>query len=200
MFSRIERTGADKIPIRPTMVLYDAHVWWPREFVTSTQNETAIPNMPGLTYLRRTLIERQSLHWGVLWSKIDKNAWNGASRHFDWKCTESCTNRAARYRIRKRRHRRTKLPLTSGIHIPCVCVFQDQTWKVGHKNTREAIMSWPLESWERTQTKTRAKRIPMQFFKGYKLHIVAFLQTNQCAWNYPKSSEKSWKKLSFSYA
>ena len=144
----LRRTGADKTPIPPTMDLYDALVWWPRESGTSMQNETAIPNMPELMGLRRTLTGHQLLQWQVLSWKTVKNAWNRASHHFRWKCTESCTYRAARYRIRKRRHQRTKLPCTSGIHIPCICVFQDQTRKTRYKKTSESITLWTLESSE----------------------------------------------------
>ena len=118
-----ERRGAHKTTNRPTGLFLNPRVRWPREFITSMQNETAHLFVSGIIFLERTLPERHSLHWEVLSWKIDKNAPNGAWCHFDWKCTENCIYRVARPLIRKRRHQRTKLPATwvlkSPVYVCC---------------------------------------------------------------------------------
>ena len=161
------------------------------------QNETAHLFVFGLISLQRILKERHSLHWEVLSWKIDKNAQNGASCHFDWKCTESCINRADQKRIRKRRPRQTKLSITSDIHIPRKCVSQDQTRKVRQKSTSRAFSCRAPESSEERQAEVRGRLIPTQFFKGYTLHLFAFLQTNNSSWNYLKYPEKNLKNDHF---
>ena len=112
--------------------------------------------------------------------------------------TESCSNRATWWRIRKCRRQRTKLKGTSGIYISYLCIFYGKTSKNLENSQSESLILRAPDSSDTRPTKAWVARLLSQFFKGYTHHIVVFLQTHQYAWLCLDSSRKSLKNPLFS--
>ena len=78
------------------------------------------------------------------------------------------------------------------ISLIYICMyFLRHTSKKIENSQSQSFTLRALENSDKRLTKTRVRRFPKQFFKGYTLHILAFLQTNHFAWQHPNSSRKS---------